>query len=172
LAAPIEHNLTSQVQTSSKLRTSFSRMPAMEVPPKGLLARPEKPPSSSSGLMVAAIIGIVGGIVVAGLLYQQKLFDYVLFRCSWPRTGLVVYANPTAFQARLESADKSKILFASSDAHGALSVLNVPSGAYRVYIQSPGYRTIVQSIQVVSSGPTIIGFPNRIDLPKKSSDTL
>ena len=170
-ALPEAHSPAGQAQTN-KLRTSFSRMPAMEVAPLRPRPRPEKPPGSSSGLMVAAIIGIIGGIVTAGILYQQKLFDYVLFRCSWPRTGLVVYANPTSFQARLESADKSKILFASSDTHGALSVLNVPSGTYRIYIQSPGYRTIVQSIQVVSSGPTVIGFPNRIDLPKKSSDTL
>jgi hypothetical protein len=119
----------------------------------------------------AALLGIASGLACAWKLLDPQ-FAAIFLQGNWPKQGLVVYANPPFAQVTIEDAEAKKFSIGQLGSLGSLSLSDLAPGLYRVQIAAPGYQTAVQYAPIEQGRPTVLGFPERINLPVMPSSSL
>ena len=64
----------------------------------------------------------------------------------------------------LEEEQNREVAYAKVRQDGLLDLPHLPSGKYRMYIESPGYKTAFGIITLEDGRPTVIGFPEPVKL--------
>lgn len=116
----------------------------------------------------ACLLGIAVGCLI-GFKLPDLGFTSFSLQPNWPKQGLVIYANPPFAQVMIEDAACRKFSIGQLGPTGSLSLNDLPPGRYKVQIQAPGYQTVVQFASIEPDRPTVLGFPQKIDLPLVSS---
>jgi Double zinc ribbon len=169
LAVPVsikESADSTKVQSESPLRSSITKPPT-----SAPVTAPARTVGTVPGALLTflAVCGAACGVGVAYMLHEQHFFEYAANRILWPHSGLVVYVKPSNCEVTVSSLDRSRVLLAKPDRHGSLSFGSLSDGDYRLTLKAPGYETLGQVVKVAADHPTILGYPNPITLPNRSS---
>jgi hypothetical protein len=164
-------------------KTGFNWQAEMNPPPQVRAAmRFEGEPSAAilvssargSNDAIPALAGVVGGLLLAGVLFVTGALPYVAARLTWPRSGLVVYcpgAEGTNMQLSLENLDNHTVTLAPVPAKGSalqpgaprcVIVRGLPKGAYMMRVDKGGTSTAIGMVTLAENGPTVIGYPSGI----------
>lgn len=162
----------SEVQSAVtvKHKTGFSWEPPAEKsggskPESGPRPQPKANPVRSNNFVLPAIAsGILFGALLAALLVNTTPAKYVFERLHWPKTGLVVYAQPPQAKVVLENIDTQAVTVAQTQSNGLLSMPSTQPGHYRLFIKTPDSNGEFTEITVLPDRPTVVGFPTPISL--------
>lgn len=109
-----------------------------------------------------ALSGIGLGFFLSSLPITDKL-EQLAANANWPARGLVIYLSKPGVPIRItESSGKAFIMGQSGD-NGALSILDLAPGMYRVEAGVPG-KGITRDVQVDKDQVEVLGFPERLTL--------
>jgi hypothetical protein len=155
--------------------------------PKAAVRANERLFNSVFGL-IAMLGGIVLGLATTTGLFVGGVLPYALARCAWPKGGLVVYGpapamikggNPNLhYQVLLTNTDSGDMTVATIGSKLASELVGPASkaagcvflpklkGKYRLSVTADGYDTAVGMVDVTDSHPTVIGYPDGINLEK------
>lgn len=83
----------------------------------------------------------------------------------WQGKSLVLYARPAPARITLTGEENRSVAFAQLPADGKLTLQNLPAGKYMLCIESSGGKKLVGTISLTVDAPTVIGFPEPLQLP-------
>ena len=132
---------------------------------------PVRQTSASKGFnwtILLAFVGVVCGGVMSYFLGRESL-EKIYLQLSWPKEGIVVYVEPKNVSYILQDSKGQEYLVGKSASNGSFSIQDVKPGKYRLKLSSPGFRTILQNVNVRDKRTSVLGYPNRIRLPAKKS---
>ncbi|MBZ0187852.1 MAG: PEGA domain-containing protein, partial [Candidatus Obscuribacterales bacterium] len=115
--------------------------------------------------LVLGLLGLVSGIGAAFALGSDTL-EKAYLKLVLPTEGVVIYAMPIATTYVLESKDKKTFLVGHSSRDGSINMKDIAPGTYSVKLSAPGYRSVRQIVPVEAKRTTLLGYPERISLPK------
>jgi hypothetical protein len=113
--------------------------------------------------------GAALGVLGAYMLNEHQLLEYAANRVLWPHSGLVIYVKPSSCEATVSTLDKKRVLLARADRHGNVNFDSLTDGDYRLTLTAPGYETVGQIVKVSADRPTILGYPDPVTLPNRST---
>jgi len=114
----------------------------------------------------AAGAGVALGIGAALLVGTSGLLQIVL-AMTWPREGLVVYAEPNA-DVIVEDLKGRFFGVARTSPKGSLSVSGLPNADYSLKISTPeGASYERKKVPILKDRTTVLGFPNRLKLTSR-----
>lgn len=143
---------------------------ALKVPVK---AKPRKKQKNNKALVLAVVLGLLGVVTGAGFAFlvgQAGLQRIVLQSTTWQNKHLVVYTDVPFATLMIEDSKKQVYTMTQTGADGALTLAEMPPGKYSMYVSAPGRAGVKISFPIQDGRTTVLGFPARIDLPKKKKD--
>jgi hypothetical protein len=120
--------------------------------------------------VLAAALGATTSILFAPIMQRASA------QTAWPHSSLVLYTNHRDAQVVIEPSRQARnFTVGKVGRNGALRVTSLPPGQYIVAVSAPNFQTSVVGIKdelkVDEDNPTIIGYPDRLELvPKHSQD--
>jgi hypothetical protein len=156
-------------EPTSRSRTSLgkTRIPTLSKPIAATAQRGRI--ASGAFFPLLAACGAACGIAAAYMLNEHQFLEYAANRILWPHSGLVVYVKPSSCEATVSTLDRRRVLLARADRHGNVSFGSLSDGDYRLTLTAPGYETVGQIVKVAADRPTILGYPNPVTLPNRST---
>lgn len=130
--------------------------------------RPSRSDRSFNWTLLLAFVGVICGGVCSYFLGRDSL-EKIYLQLSWPKEGIVVYTEPKNVSYILQDSNGQQFLVGKSSSNGSFSIQDVKPGKYKLKLSSPGFRTILQNINVRDKRTSVLGYPNRIKLPPKQS---
>ena len=91
--------------------------------------------------------------------FRRELEQY-----HWAGHALIVYAQPAQARITLAEEQNRQVAYARLRQDGLLDLPQLPAGKYRMYIESPGYKTAFGIITLEDGKPTVVGFPEPVKL--------
>lgn len=147
-----------RIQTAINSLESDIRQSSAEVP--------AKPPNMVLPGILGAVLGLAlgGGVAFAA----HPTLQAQMLQKQWSPGALVVYANKSA-QVFVKSADEKNFLAAASAAVNgnglsSISIDDLPAGDYEVTITGQGGKPLNQKVTIESGKPTVLGYPNELQL--------
>ena len=142
---------------------------------KRLLEAVEKQKDSSSvrsSLLVALLAGIVfGGLVFSFLKTLQNLQTLPLFG-KIPAEGLTVFSKEANLNIALKKISDSTVenvyYLGEADSGGTFTIAALEPGDYTMTLGSPGKMSAIQTISLSQNNSTVLGYPQKIELPEDS----
>jgi len=123
--------------------------------------------SSLPGVLVlvsAAVLGLTSGFLLSRLVLPSALEIFVA-SLSWPPSGLVIYTSPSRSRVLVTDASGKRFVGGQTGSRGALTIPDLQPGYYRVTISCPEFKTVEKTVVVKADRPSVLGFPERIELP-------
>ena len=147
-----------------RLAMRIENEPSASVPSAPVLDGP-------NGLM-PSVLGMVAGLVVAGMLFATSFLPDIVTKLLWPQSGLVVYCPKDAseLQFSFENLESHVITLATVPAPGStpdshaprlLILRDLPKGDYMMRMESAGANA-VGLVTLSDKGPTVVGHPSGI----------
>jgi len=168
VAAVVQANTELAKRQASQSRSNLT-------PPRTRTPTPAVMPAQKSGIASGALFiflaacGMACGFGAAYMLNERQFLEYAADRVLWPHTGLVVYVKPSNCEATVSTLDRRHVLLAKADHHGNVNFSTLADGDYRLTLRAPGYETVGQIVKVSADRPTILGYPDPLTLPNRSS---
>jgi DNA-directed RNA polymerase subunit RPC12/RpoP len=119
---------------------------------------------SPLAIAVALILGGFLGLGAWRMADGDHHFRRDLEQYHWAGHPLIVYAQPAQAQVTLEEEQSREVAYAKVRQDGLLDLPQLTPGKYRMYIESPGYKTAFGIITLEDGRPTVIGFPEPVKL--------
>lgn len=144
--------------------------------------RPVVRVADKSSSLVPLMLGSVCGLLLAGMLFLNGFVPYALARLTWPKGGLVVYCPPgdsSGMQLSLENLESHVLTVAPVRAPGAVLgqrspgfvvLKDLPAGNYMLRVQKYGSPTAFGLVTLAPQRPTVIGYPNGVQLPSEPKE--
>lgn len=133
--------------------------------------KPKRKQKNSKAILLTVLLGAMGvmtGAAFAFLVGQAGLERIVLQSTSWQNKHLVVYTNVPYATLMIEDSKKQVYTLTQTGADGALTIAEMPPGQYTLYVGAQGHSGVKTSFPIQEHRTTVLGFPSRIDLPKKA----
>jgi hypothetical protein len=136
--------------------------------------RSELPETLQSGIVWgAAAAGLILGVVAAFAL--APAFQRSAIQSLWPNASLVLYTKHPEAQVLIEPAREARTFTVGKvGATGALRITDLQPARYIVAVSAPNFQTAVVGMEdemiVDAQHPTVIGFPNRLELVPKHTE--
>jgi hypothetical protein len=136
--------------------------------------KPRKRPKNNKAVLLAVVLGLLGAMTGAGFAFlvgQAGLQRIVLQSTTWQNKHLVIYTTVPYATLMIEDGKKQVYTVTQTGADGALEIAELPPGQYTLYLSAQGYSGVKTSFPIQEHRTTVLGFPKRIELPKKRKDS-
>jgi len=121
---------------------------------------------------VVCLIAVLSAGTLTTMLLKNSTFASSFNRLYWPTGGLVIYtAEPFADfiieKSGSQANHEQEHIVGLIGSSGSISLPKLTAGNYVVQIEHSGKESYVQAITVEENRLTIVGFPEKIALPKE-----
>lgn len=148
----------------SRLRTTPPSSETDLVP-----SRPKKKAKALPWTAIAAVAGLSIGVAAALLAVNMRVGE-LFTQYSWPKKGLIIYADPPHVQITVEDKEHRNFTLGETGDDGSLVFYGLPPGEYTIKFSGDSNRTVVHPpVRLEDNKATVIGFPKRIQLPPRHS---
>lgn len=145
--------------------------PKVSRPAPVATVKSKRKPKNSKAVLLTVLLGVLGivtGAAFAFLVGQAGLQRIVLQSTTWQNKHLVVYTDVPYATLMIEDSKKQVYTLTQTGSDGALTIAEMPEGQYTLYVSAQGHSGVKTSFPIKEHRTTVLGFPNRIDLPKKA----
>lgn len=156
--AKFSDDVHSLVETLPNPTKSYAALPAMQ--PQVVIAESK---ISGPQLDYFLLIGLVSGIAVPLVIGANTLAQFVL-GTQLPGNGFLLFAEKPNTQVTLESMDRTNYTLGQTSKRGVFYIKDL-SGAYRLRLNLPGHRTMLQKLDIAKGRLNCLGFDKPVSLP-------
>jgi len=118
------------------------------------------------------VAGIVFGGLVFSLLKTLQNLQTLPLLGKIPINGLTVFSKEANANIVLKQSSDSTVenvyYLGKADSGGTFTIATLAPGDYTITLGSPGKMSAVQTISLSQNNSTVLGYPQKIELPEDS----